>query len=282
MFGGHKFRDSAKVPLGPVNMHVSIVKSSDVYYYKLADDLGVDAIHDFMKPWGFGQITGIDLDGEQQGILPSTAWKERRLKQKWYPGETISVGIGQGYNSFTLLQLAHATANLANRGVVMKPHLVKQIEDARNGEKRLTVPSESYRIPVKEEHLKTVFDAMVDVNISGTGRVAFQGAPYKVAGKTGTAQVITIKQNEKYDENRVNERHRDHSLFIAFAPAEDPKIAIALLVENGGFGSRAAAPIARQAIDYYLLGKVPTAPADLGDDDGPAKPPVVAQAGAAR
>jgi penicillin-binding protein 2 len=282
MFGGHKFRDSAKVPLGPVNMHVSIVKSSDVYYYKLADDLGVDAIHDFMKPWGFGQITGIDLDGEQQGILPSTAWKEQRLKQKWYPGETISVGIGQGYNSFTLLQLAHATANLANRGVVMKPHLVKQIEDARNGEKRLTVPSESYRIPVKEEHLKTVFDAMVDVNISGTGRVAFQGAPYKVAGKTGTAQVITIKQNEKYDENRVNERHRDHSLFIAFAPAEDPKIAIALLVENGGFGSRAAAPIARQAIDYYLLGKVPTAPADLGDDDGPAKPPVVAQAGAAR
>jgi penicillin-binding protein 2 len=282
MFGGHKFRDSAKVPLGPVNMHVSIVKSSDVYYYKLADDLGVDAIHDFMKPWGFGQITGIDLDGEQQGILPSTAWKERRLKQKWYPGETISVGIGQGYNSFTLLQLAHATANLANRGVVMKPHLVKQIEDARNGEKRLTVPSESYRIPVKEEHLKTVVDAMVDVNISGTGRVAFQGAPYKVAGKTGTAQVITIKQNEKYDENRVNERHRDHSLFIAFAPAEDPKIAIALLVENGGFGARAAAPIARQAIDYYLLGKVPAAPADLGDDDGPAKPPVVAQAEAAR
>jgi penicillin-binding protein 2 len=282
MFGGHKFRDSAKVPLGSVNMHVSIVKSSDVYYYKLADDLGVDAIHDFMKPWGFGQITGIDLDGEQQGILPSTAWKERRLKQKWYPGETISVGIGQGYNSFTLLQLAHATANLANRGVVMKPHLVKQIEDARNADKRLTVPSESYRIPVKQEHLKTIFDAMVDVNITGTGRAAFMGAPYKVAGKTGTAQVITIKQNEKYDENRINERHRDHSLFIAFAPAEDPKIAIALLVENGGFGSRAAAPIARQAIDYYLLGKVPNAPADLGDDDGPARPPVVAQAGAAR
>ncbi|MDZ7653801.1 MAG: penicillin-binding protein 2 [Burkholderiaceae bacterium] len=282
MFGGHKFRDSAKVPLGPVNMHASIVKSSDVYYYKLADDLGVDAIHDFMKPWGFGQITGIDLDGEQQGILPSTAWKERRLKQKWYPGETISVGIGQGYNSFTLLQLAHATANLANRGVVMKPHLVKQVEDARSGEKRLTVPSESYRIPVKPDHLKTIFDAMVDVNITGTGRAAFLGAPYKVAGKTGTAQVITIKQNEKYDENRINERHRDHSLFIAFAPAEDPKIAIALLVENGGFGSRAAAPIARQAIDYYLLGKVPNAPADLGDDDGPARPPVVAQVGATR
>jgi penicillin-binding protein 2 len=282
MFGNHRFRDSNKVPLGSVNMHVSIVKSSDVYYYKLADDMGVDLIHDFMKPWGFGQITGIDLEGEQQGILPSTAWKERRLKQKWFPGETISIGIGQGYNSFTLLQLAHATANVANRGVVMKPHLVKQVEDARTGEKRLTVPSESYRIPVKDQHLKTVIDAMVDVNISGTGRVAFQGVPYKVAGKTGTAQVITIKQNEKYDEKRIDERHRDHSLFIAFAPAEDPKIAIALLVENGGFGARAAAPIARQAIDYYLLGKVPTAPADLGDDDGPVKPPVVAQAGAPR
>jgi penicillin-binding protein 2 len=287
MFGNHKFRDSNKVPLGVVNLHTSIVKSSDVYYYKLADDLGVDAIHDFMKPWGFGQITGIDMDGEQIGILPSTDWKKRRLKQKWYPGETISIGIGQGYNSFTLLQLAHATAILANRGVVMKPHLVKQIEDARTGEKRLTVPTESYRIPLKDAHLQAVIDAMVDVNISGTGRVPFLGVPYKVAGKTGTAQVITIKQTEKYDESKINERHRDHSLFIAFAPAEAPKIALALLVENGGFGSRAAAPIARQAFDYYLLGKLPEAPADLDDsDEAPAtrpagRPPVVAQAPAA-
>lgn len=284
MFGNHKFRDSNKVPLGVVNLHTSIVKSSDVYYYKLADDMGVDAIHDFMKPWGFGQITGIDMDGEQIGILPSTEWKKRRLKQKWYPGETISIGIGQGYNSFTLLQLAHATANLANRGVVMKPHLVKQIEDARTGEKRPTVPTESYRIALKDAHLQAVIDAMVDVNISGTGRVPFQGAAYKVAGKTGTAQVITIKQTEKYDESKVNERHRDHSLFIAFAPAEAPKIALALLVENGGFGSRAAAPIARQAFDYYLLGKLPESPADLDDsDEAPAtrpagRPPVVAQA----
>jgi penicillin-binding protein 2 len=261
MFGNHRFRDSNKVPLGPVDMHRSIVKSSDIYYYMLANDLGVDAIHDFMKPFGFGQITGIDVEGEQTGILPSTQWKQQRFKQKWYPGETISIGIGQGYNAFTLLQLAHATANLANRGVVMKPHLVKQVVDARTGEKRLTVPKESYRIPLKPQHLKTVIDAMVDVNISGTGRAAFQGAPYKVAGKTGTAQVIGIKQNEKYDANRVDERHRDHSLFIAFAPAEDPKIALALIVENGGFGALAAAPIARQAIDYYLLGKVPTAPA---------------------
>ena len=257
LFGNRVFRDSNKVPLGAVDMHRSIVKSSDIYYYQLANDLGVDTIHDFMKPWGFGQITGIDVEGEQTGILPSTAWKERRFKQKWYPGETISIGIGQGYNAFTLLQLAHATANLANDGVVMKPHLVKEVEDLRAGEKRLTVPKESYRIPVKPEHMKFVRDAMVDVNISGTGRVAFQGAPYKVGGKTGTAQVISIKQGEKYNESKTAERHRDHSLFIAFAPADDPKIAIAVLVENGGFGARAAAPIARAAIDYYLLGKKP-------------------------
>ena len=282
MFGNHKFRDSNKVPLGVVDLHKSIVKSSDVYYYKLADDMGVDLIHDQMKPWGFGQITGIDLDGEQTGILPSTAWKQKRLKQRWYPGETISIGIGQGYNSFTLLQLAHATANLANHGVVMKPHLVKLVEEAQGGGRRPTVPSESYRIPVKDEHLQAVVNAMVDVNISGTGRVPFQGVPYKVAGKTGTAQVIAIKQNEKYDESRIDERHRDHSLFIAFAPADDPKIAIALLVENGGFGSRAAAPIARQAFDYYLLGKAPSTPPrrDDGDDPAPARPPLVAQVGA--
>jgi len=267
VFGNRVFRDSNKVPLGAVDMHRSIVKSSDIYYYQVANDLGVDTIHDFMKPWGFGQITGIDIEGEQTGILPSTAWKEKRFKQKWYPGETISIGIGQGYNAFTLLQLAHATANLANDGVVMKPHLVKSIEDPRTGELRLTVPKESYRIDVKAEHMKFVRDAMVDVNISGTGRLAFQGAPYKVGGKTGTAQVIGIKQGEKYNESRVSERHRDHSLFIAFAPADDPKIALAVLVENGGFGARAAAPIARQVIDYHLLGKVPAAPAKEGPDD---------------
>lgn len=261
VFGGRRFRDSNKVPLGPVDMHRSIVKSSDIYYYMLANDLGVDAIHDFMKPFGFGQITGIDVKGEQTGILPSTQWKEQRFKQKWYAGETISIGVGQGYNAFTLLQLAHATATLANRGVVMKPHLVKEVVDARTGEKRPTVPRESYRIPLKSQHLQTVIDAMIDVNVSGTGRAAFQGVPYKVAGKTGTAQVIGIKPNEKYDASRIDERHRDHSLFIAFAPADDPKIALAVIVENGGFGALAAAPIARQAFDYYLLGKVPTAPA---------------------
>jgi penicillin-binding protein 2 len=260
MFGGRRFRDSNKVPLGPVDLRRSIVKSSDIYYYQLANDLGVDAIHDFMKPWGFGQITGIDIDGEMTGILPSTAWKEKRFKQKWFPGETISIGIGQGYNAFTLLQLAHATATLANDGVVMKPHIVKSIEDPVSGEQRPTVPKESYRIPVNPEHLRIVREAMVEVNVSGTGRVSFAGTPYKAAGKTGTAQVIAIKANEKYDASKIDERHRDHSLYIAFAPAgpgEKPAIALAVLVENGGFGARAAAPIARAAFDYYLLGKLP-------------------------
>ena len=282
MFGGRRFRDSNKVPLGPVDLHRSIVKSSDVYYYKLADDLGVDAIHDFMKPWGFGQITGIDIDGEMTGILPSTAWKEKRFKQKWYPGETISIGIGQGYNSFTLLQLAHATATLANGGVVMKPHIVKSVEDPVSGAQRSTVPQEGYRIPVKPEHLKFVREAMVDVNISGTGRGAFQGAPYKTAGKTGTAQVIGIKVNEKYDADKVDERFRDHSFYIAFAPAgpgEKPTIALAALVENGGFGARAAAPIARAAFDYYLLGKLPPGIGPLQTDR---QPPEAAQPAAAR
>jgi penicillin-binding protein 2 len=267
LFGNRVFRDSNKVPLGPVNLHRSIVKSSDVYYYMLANDLGIDTIHDFMKPWGFGQITGIDVEGEMMGILPSSAWKLKARKERWYPGETISVGIGQGYNSFTLLQLAHATATLANDGVVMKPHLVKIVEDAVTGEQRLTVPKESYRIDVKPEHLKLVREAMVDVNISGTGRNVFAGAPYRVGGKTGTAQVIGIKQGEKYNESRVAERHRDHSLFIAFAPADSPKIAMAVLVENGGFGARAAGPIARQVLDYYLLGKVPAEPAKEGPDE---------------
>lgn len=270
MFGNHRFRDSNKVPLGPVNLHTSIVKSSDIYYYMLANDLGVDAIHDFMKPFGFGQITGIDIEGEMEGILPSSEWKLKRFKQKWFPGETISIGIGQGYNSFTLLQLAHATANLANEGVVMKPHLVKIIEDASTQEKRLTVPKESYRIALKPENLRIVREALVDVNISGTGRWAFQKAPYKVGGKTGTAQVIGIKQNEKYDASRIGERFRDHSLFMAFAPADPgvkPKIALAVLVENAGFGATAAAPVARQVIDYALLGIVPKTPA-LPKDDG--------------
>jgi len=264
-YAGHEFREgrAPKGGYGNVDLHRSIVVSSDVYYYVLANDLGVDAIHDFMQPFGFGQLTGIDLEGELAGVLPSSEWKERRFHQKWYGGETISIGIGQGYNSFTLLQLAHATATLANGGVVMKPHVVRAIEDPRNGDLRLTVLSESGRIRLSPHNLQFIRDAMVDVNINGTGRAAFAGAPYHAAGKTGTAQVVGIAQNEKYNENKIDERHRDHALFIAFAPADPgakPRIALALLVENGGWGAMAAAPIARQVFDYYLLGKMPAAP----------------------
>ena len=264
-YAGHEFREgrAPKGGYGNVDLHRSIVVSSDVYYYVLANDLGVDAIHDFMQPFGFGQLTGIDLEGELAGVLPSSEWKERRFHQKWYGGETISIGIGQGYNSFTLLQLAHATATLANGGVVMKPHVVRAIEDPRNGDLRLTVLSESGRIRLSPRNLQFIRDAMVDVNINGTGRAAFAGAPYHAAGKTGTAQVVGIAQNEKYNENKIDERHRDHALFIAFAPADPdvkPRIALALLVENAGWGAMAAAPIARQVFDYYLLGKMPAAP----------------------
>lgn len=262
-YGGHQFREGGPPGgHGWVDLHKSIVVSSDVYYYALANDLGVDAIHDFMAPFGFGQITGIDLEGELPGVLPSSEWKEHRFHQKWFGGETISIGIGQGYNAFTLLQLAHATATLANGGVVMKPHLVRAVEDPRTGEQRETVPKESGRIRLSAANLAFIRDAMVGVNSEqgGTARAAFVGAPYKVAGKTGTAQVVGIAQNEKYNEKLVEERHRDHSLYIAFAPAgegETPKIALALLVENGGWGALAAAPIAREVFDYYLLGKLP-------------------------
>lgn len=257
MLGGHRFRDSNPRGNGAVDLKKSIVVSSDTYYYGAAYEMGVDRIHNFMKPWGFGQLTGIDLTGESTGILPSSEWKMRRYKQKWLPGETPSVGIGQGYNTFTMLQLAHATAILANGGRVMKPHVVKQVHDPVTGTRTPTVPDQSYTIALKPEYLALVKQGMVEVNRTGTGRAAFAGAEYVAAGKTGTAQVIGIKQNERYDARRIAERFRDHSLFMAFAPVDNPKVALALIVENGGFGAQAAAPIARKVFDYVLLGKVP-------------------------
>jgi penicillin-binding protein 2 len=270
-FGNHKFRDDKEGGHGMVDMYKSIVHSCDTYYYILANDMGVDAIHDFMKPFGFGQLTGIDLEHERRGVLPSTAWKRnayRRPEQKkWYAGETISIGIGQGYNSFTPLQLAHATAILANNGVVMKPHLVKIIEDGGTRQRTLTVPKESYRINLKQENIDVIKRAMVGVTREGTSARTFAGAGYVSAGKTGTAQVIAIKKNEKYDASKIDEFHRDHSLYTAFAPADNPQIALALVVENGGFGATAAAPIAKAALDYWLLKKRPQS------KDGKDKPP---------
>lgn len=253
--GKHRFRDMTGAPKGPLSIRKSIAVSSDVYYYWLATQLGVDRIYEFMKPWGFGQKTGIDLVGEQTGILPNRQWKEQRFKEPWYVGDTPSIGVGQGYNAFTLLQLAHATATLANGGVVMRPHLVNATIDPVTGEKTYVAREPVETIPLKRANLDVVVAGMTDVTKTGTARSVFQGAPYSVAGKTGTAQVVTIAQEDKYDEKKLARRHHDHALFIAFAPAKNPKIALAVLVENGGFGAKAAAPVAREVIDYWLTGK---------------------------
>lgn len=269
MFGGHQFHDSRPGGNGIVDMYKSLVKSSDTYYYMLANDLGIDAIAKFMAQFGFGDRTGIDISGESAGVLPSQEWKMRRFNQKWFAGETISIGIGQGYNAYTPLQLAQAIAMLSNDGVVYRPHIVDYIEDFRSRER---TPVESRRLrelELKREHLAVVKEALIGVNKEGTAAQSFAGAAYVSAGKTGTAQVIGIKQGEKYVESRVQEELRDHSLFIAYAPAENPRIALAVIVENAGFGARAAAPLARKVLDYYLLGKLP-APVKRGkDNDAP-------------
>ncbi|MFZ9405472.1 MAG: penicillin-binding protein 2 [Burkholderiaceae bacterium] len=256
MLGTHKFRDSNPSGHGAVDLRKSIVVSSDTYYYGAALEMGVDRIHDYMKPWGFGQLTGIDLAHEATGILPSSQWKMKRYKQKWLPGETPSIGIGQGYNNFTILQLAHATAILANRGQVMRPRLVRETQDPVTGQKTPTPLNRGQDITIPPQHLALVQQGMIEVNRIGTGRLAFAGADYVAAGKTGTAQVIGIRQDQKYDARRIAERYRDHSLFMAYAPAEAPRVALAVIVENGGFGAQAAAPIARKVFDYLLLGKV--------------------------
>jgi penicillin-binding protein 2 len=257
MFGGHQFRDSRPGGHGRVDLYTSIVKSSDTYYYMLANDMGIDAIARFMGLFGFGARTGIDIAGEAAGVLPSQEWKYKRFKQKWFAGETISIGIGQGYNSYTPLQLASAVATLANDGVMFRPHIVNTIEDIHTRERAAIEPTPLGALDLKPEHIAIVKEAMVGVNKEGTGAGAFAGAEYVSAGKTGTAQVVGIKQGEKYVESRVQERHRDHSLFVVYAPAENPKIALAVIVENAGFGSRAAAPIARTVLDFHLLGKQP-------------------------
>jgi penicillin-binding protein 2 len=278
VFGDRRFRDSKPGGHGYVDLYASIVKSSDTFYYQLANDMGIDAIAGFMQHFGFGARTGIDLEGEAAGVLPSPDWKQKRFKrpeqQRWYAGETISIGIGQGYNAYTPAQLALAMATLAADGAMYRPRLVSHIDNLRTGERRTLEPQLVRRVALREENIAFIKRAMAGVNKEGTGARSFASAPYTSGGKTGTAQVIGIKQNEKYDEKKVAERLRDHSLFIVFAPLESPKIALAVLVENGGFGARAAAPIARAVLDYYLLGKLPesfakpaAAPAEEEEDD---------------
>lgn len=263
MLGGHRFNDDKPGGHGYIDMYRSIVMSCDTYYYQLGNEMGIDAISGFMGQFGFGSPTGIDLEHEKGGVLPSQEWKRERFKrnkaaQKWVGGDTISISIGQGFNSYTMLQLSHAVATLANNGVVMKPHLVKILEDPSTRQRTLTVAKESGRIPLKQENIDVIKRAMVGVlsDQSGTGYRAFQNAGYTAGGKTGTAQVVGLK-GAKYNHNMTPERLRDNALFTAFAPADKPKIAIALVVENAGFGATYAAPIVRKALDYYLLGKRP-------------------------
>ena len=259
-FGGHTFRSGHA--LGPVDLVRAIQHSSNVYFYTLANEMGVDAIHDFMKPLGFGQITGIDLPGEVRGVLPSKEWKrntyKRAAQQQWYAGETISLGIGQGYNNFTILQLAHALSTLVANGVNNTPHVGKVLIDAVTGTRSPIALPAPVNMGYKQSNIDAVKRGMVAVVTGGTGRGVFGSAPYQSGGKTGTAQAVSIGQKEKYNAARLAEYQRDHSLYISYAPAEDPKIAVAVIVENAGFGAAAAAPIARRIIDYWLLGNYPS------------------------
>ncbi len=254
----HRFRDWKAGGHGVVDLHKSLVVSCDTYYYGLANDLGIDNIFDFVSQFGLGKKTGIDIEGEASGLLPSQEWKMRRHKQKWYAGDTISVGIGQGYNLTTPLQLAFATAILAGNGTAFRPHLVKQVLNNNKEVVREIAKEPLYTLNLNPDNLQAVRNALIDVTRpGGTAALAGADAAYVFAGKTGTSQVIGMKQGEKYVESKVRERFRDHALFITYAPAENPKIALSVLVENGGHGGSAAAPIARMVMDYFLLGKLP-------------------------
>ncbi len=262
MFGGHRFGSPENERGGVMDMRRAIVESSNAYFYSLANELGVDEMHDFMKPLGFGQITGIDVLGEVRGVLPSQEWKRNYYKRpeqkKWYAGETISLGIGQGYNSFTMLQLAQATATLANQGVKHRPRLVTSTQDASTHARTSLAAEPGQDLHLKPENIAVVLQAMVGVTQEGTSTRVFAGAPYLSGGKTGTAQAVSLGKNEKYNAARLEERQRDHSLYIAFAPAQDPQVALAVIVENAGFGAASAAPIARRVFDYWLLQQYPS------------------------
>jgi penicillin-binding protein 2 len=253
----HQYRDWKYGGHGSVDMFKAIVVSCDTYFYGLATELGIDNIHSYLTRFGFGQLTGLDMKGETPGLLPSPEWKAKRYNQIWYPGDTVSVGIGQGYNLVTPMQLAYATAILANDGVAFQPHLVKEIRRTKGGP-LLIENKPLFDLQINPAYLKLVKGAMEAVTKpGGTAAGASFGAPYRMAAKTGTAQVIAVKQGEKYDSKKVSEYNRDHAWFIAFAPADKPRIALAVLVENGGHGGTTAAPIARKVMDYYLLGKDP-------------------------
>lgn len=254
----HQYRDWKRGGHGSVDLRRSIAQSCDVYYYRLAVDMGIDRMHDYLAKFGLGEKSGIDLDGESSGLLPSPDWKQRRWKQAWYPGETVIAGIGQGYHLTTPLQLATATAMLANGGRRVEPRLVEAVRDPLTRVWQPQQPVVHGQVAFSPANLAVVRQGMIDVmRPGGTASAAAAGAPYAIAGKTGTAQVVGIKQGARYDASRLARQYRDHALFIAYAPAEDPKIAIAVMVENGEHGGSTAAPIARAVFDYYLAGKRP-------------------------
>lgn len=254
----HQFRDWKRGGHGVVDLRRSISQSCDVYYYRLAVDMGIDRMHDYLAQFGLGEKTGIDLDGESAGLLPSRDWKQRRFKQTWYPGETVIAGIGQGYHLTTPLQLAVAAAMLANGGTRIEPRLVQAVRDPLDHTWQPQAGGARAQMAIAPDHLAVVRDGMMDVmRPGGTAARSAAGAPYTIAGKTGTAQVVGIKQGARYDAGRLAREHRDHALFIAYAPTENPTIVVAVMVENGGSGSGTAAPIARAVFDYYLTGKRP-------------------------
>lgn len=260
----HRYRDWKPEGHGYVDIQKAITVSCDTFFYGLALDLGIEKLTSFVSHFGFGKKSGIDLVGEIDGLLPTPEWKYRRWKQKWYPGETVIVGIGQGYTLVTPMQLAQATAVIANDGVAMRPHLVSAIQKD-NGSKVFNIPAiKQDEIKLDPDNIALVRAGMVDVTKpGGTAASVGAGASYDVAAKTGTAQVVGIKQGAKYNAGALDERHRDHALFIAYAPADNPTIALAVIVENGGHGGSAAGPIARKVMDYYLLGKLPVEMAEV-------------------
>jgi penicillin-binding protein 2 len=262
----HRFRSPSRNGMGAVNMYRSIASSSDVYYYKLAWDMGIDKLSPLLALFGFGQKTGIDLDGETLGILPSKEWKRKRFsgsrytesQRRWNPGDVVSIGIGQGYNAYTPLQMARATAMLANNGKVITPHLGKSLMDAQTMQSQaINFPTKG-TLPFKGSYYQTIKEAMAGVlKPGGTSWRAGVGLRYTMGGKTGTAQVVQIKQGAKYNAAALAEQHRDHSWFIAFAPVESPQIALAVIVENSGWGATSAVPLTRSFLDYFFLNQIP-------------------------
>lgn len=256
----HRYRDWKVGGHGVVDVQRAITISCDTFFYGLAIELGIQNLTDFVRHFGFGRKSGIDIAGENAGLLPTPEWKMRRFKQKWYPGETVVAGIGQGYMLATPMQLAQATAILANNGVAIKPRVVKYVEKGMTGERIEIKPVMQDKVALDLKNIEIVKQGMVNVTLpGGTAARVGNNSGYSIAAKTGTAQVVGIKQNERYNESAMNARHLDHALFIAYAPAENPTIAVAVIVENGRHGGSTAGPIARKVMDYYLLGKVPSA-----------------------